>query len=87
MADGHEFAEQALATGCGIDNTKAAEFEADVPVIMVKTPVLPLHMCRTDSSGICRQVQLIGITRHQGKTTTCFMIKSILEAGRDAGQV
>ncbi len=90
MADGHEFAEQALGYGAAaLITQKPLTFEADVPVIMVRDSRSALAYVSDRFFGhMSGRFNLIGITGTKGKTTTCFMIKSILEAaGRRTGLI
>jgi UDP-N-acetylmuramoyl-L-alanyl-D-glutamate--2,6-diaminopimelate ligase len=89
-ADGHEFAEQALGYGAAAFITqKPLSFETDVPVITVKDSRSALAYVSDKFFGhVSERFNLIGITGTKGKTTTCFMIKSILEAaGRKTGLI
>ncbi len=89
-ADGHGFAEQALGNGAAaLITQKPLAFETDVPVITVKDSRMALAYVSDRFFGhISGRFNLIGITGTKGKTTTCFMIKSILEAaGRRAGLI
>ncbi len=78
--DAHEFADQAIANGaCAL----VVERILDKPV-----PQLQVRSCRAAMSGIASaffgrpadSLRLFGITGTKGKTTTSYLIKSILEA-------
>jgi UDP-N-acetylmuramoyl-L-alanyl-D-glutamate--2,6-diaminopimelate ligase len=87
-ADGHRFIEPALKTGA-IGVVSEREAPADFARVWVKVP----HIRRA-LSGAARafaghpelKLRLVGITGTNGKTTTAFLIHSILEAaGETAG--
>lgn len=90
VADGHEFANQALAYGAAAFITqKPLAFDVGVPVVTVRDSRSALaHVSDRFYGHMSGRFSLIGITGTKGKTTTCFMIKSILEAaGRKTGLI
>jgi len=87
--DGHKFIPQAIENG-----TRAflVQKDVDVPddatVVRVKDTRYALAAWPTFFSASVKQVNLVGITGTKGKTTTTYMIKSILEAfGQKVGLV
>ncbi len=89
-ADGHKYAAQALKNGASaLIIEKELEFDADVPVIRTEDTRIALA-CMADRfyGHLSGRLNLIGITGTKGKTTTTFMVKSILEAaGRKVGLI
>jgi len=90
MTDGHEFARQALDNGAAaFVAQKALALETDLPVVMVRDSrnALAYISDRFFGHPSCR-FNLIGITGTKGKTTTSYMVKSILEAaGKKTGLI
>jgi len=90
VTDGHRFAAQALENGASaLILEKDLKDTRDVPVIKVKNARHALA-CISDKfyGHPSDKVRLIGITGTKGKTTTTFMLKSILEAsGRKVGMI
>lgn len=76
--DGHNYIEQAVAKGAvAVVAEKATP--ATVPVFIVKdTRVALAKISKTWFSFPSTQMKLIGVTASNGKTTTAFMIDSIL---------
>lgn len=83
-ADGHEYIPQAIANGAAaLVVQKDVELPAGVSI--VKTPDTRYALaCISDTyfGHPSAKFNLIGITGTKGKTTTAFMVKSILESGR-----
>lgn len=81
--DGHKFAEQAASKGAkAIICTKAINISTEgVSVIEVEDSRIALSVAASNYYNHPEQsLKLIGITGTNGKTTSTFMIKSILEA-------
>ncbi len=90
MTDGHGFAQQAIDYGAvALIAQKPLTIETDMPMIIVKDSRSALAYVSDRFYGhMSSKFNLIGITGTKGKTTTCFMIKSILEAaGRKVGLI
>jgi len=88
--DGHKYAAQALKNGAAaLIIEKELDFDANVPVIRTDNTRFALAYIADRFYGhISGRLNLIGITGTKGKTTTTFMVKSILEAaGRKVGLV
>lgn len=83
-ADGHEYIPQALDNGAvAIAIQKSTEVPSGVSVI--KTPDTRYALAFLSDAFFGHpsgKFKLIGITGTKGKTTTSFMVKSILESGR-----
>ncbi len=91
-ADGHQFAADAVRSGAAALLTEH-EVElpegADVTVIRVEDVHYALAFVSAAFFGHpARQMKIIGITGTKGKTTTTYLVKSILEqAGRKVGLI
>ena len=88
-ADGHAFAPEAVARGAAA-LIVARPIEIDGPVqVRVRNPRRALALAATRMYGYpSRSFSLIGITGTNGKTTTSFMIESILRAaGKTTGLI
>ena len=91
-ADGHKFAADAVRSGAAALLTEH-EVElpegADVTVIRVEDVHYALAFVSAAFFGHpARQMKIIGITGTKGKTTTTYLVKSILEqAGRKVGLI
>ncbi len=91
-ADGHKFAADAVRSGAAALLTEH-EVElpegADVTVIRVEDVHYALAFVSAAFFGHpARQLKIIGITGTKGKTTTTYLVKSILEqAGRKVGLI
>ena len=77
--DGHNFLHQALENGAGAIISEK-EFNLSIPVVTVENSRIALAHCsnifyKKPSS----KFKLIGVTGTNGKTTTTYLIKSILE--------
>lgn len=89
-SDGHKFVLQALKNGASaLIIQKKLEFDIDVPVIMTEdTRTALAYMADRFYGHLSGRLNLIGVTGTKGKTTTTYMVKSILEAsGRKVGIV
>ena len=78
--DGHDFAPQALANGCC---ALVVERELDLPCPQVVVHDVRAVMARIASAFNGhpeRRLRLVGITGTKGKTTTTYMLKSVIEA-------
>jgi UDP-N-acetylmuramoyl-L-alanyl-D-glutamate--2,6-diaminopimelate ligase len=81
-ADGAAFAPQAIAAGAAaIVADRAASTATDVPWIVVKDARLALAWLAAEYFGHpSREMQVVGITGTNGKTTTAYLVSSILQA-------
>ena len=89
-ADGHMYAAQALKNGASaLIIEKELDFDANVPVIRTEDSRIALaYMADRFYGHLSGRINLIGITGTKGKTTTTYMVKSILEAaGRKVGLI
>lgn len=84
VADGHEFAQKAVEAGAtALVICKNIEVPQDVTVVKVDdTRVALAHLSAAYFDYPADTLKVIGITGTKGKTTTTYMVKSILE---DAG--
>ncbi len=92
VADGHKFAGAAVEAGaCVLLVEKEIELpvEADVTVIMVPDTHYAMAFVSAAFFGYpAEEMKTIGITGTKGKTTTTYLVKSILEnAGRKVGLI
>ena len=85
--DGHKFVEEAIANGATavmLDmsaDLKGIKIPASVTIIITDDTRKALAICSATFYGNpARKLRLIGVTGTKGKTTTTYMIKSILEA-------
>ncbi len=88
--DGHDYAAQALENGAAaLITQKETEPVMGVPVIRTEDTRIALAYVSDRFFGhLSGRFKLIGITGTKGKTTTTFMIKSILESfGRKVGLI
>lgn len=91
--DGHAFAAGAVENGAvaiiGEDAEALRPLASSVPVVIVPDtrPVLPV--IATEFSGHpTRKLKLVGVTGTKGKTTTTYLVESILQAaGHDTGVI
>ncbi len=88
-ADGHDFIGQAVEKGAVVVLTERDTGEVDAPRIIVDDARRALaSLCRTFYRDPSKGLALIGITGTNGKTTTAFLVESILrEAGLEAGLI
>ncbi len=90
MADGHEFADQAQENGAAaLIVQKMLKVDSRLPVIAVRESRTALaYVSDRFYNHPSGNFNLIGITGTKGKTTTSWMVKSILEAaGRKTGLI
>ena len=80
--DGAEFAPQAIAAGAAaIVSERGAVGASDVPWIVVTDARLALaHLAAEFYGHPSREMQVVGITGTNGKTTTGYLVSAILEA-------
>ena len=91
-SDGHRFIQQAVAQGAiaiVAERSGAAEVPADAPAVFVEDSRKALALLAAAFFGHpSRKLRLIGITGTKGKTTTSYLVKSIIEAaGRTTGLI
>lgn len=89
-ADGHEFAGEALKNGAAAFIVQRdIDIGTDAPVLRTDDTRKALALVSDRFYGhLTDRFNLIGITGTKGKTTTTFMVKSILEAsGRKVGLI
>ena len=86
--DAHDYAPQAVANGCV---ALVVDHFVDVDVPQVKVTSVRAAMSRMAAAFYghpADQMRLVGVTGTKGKTTTTYMIKSILEtAGMKVGLI
>ena len=88
IVDGHDFIENAIQAGAGaIVISKDVAISSELTVIRVEDARLALAlMSAAFFDHPAKQLKVIGITGTKGKTTTVYMMKSILEnAGYHVG--
>lgn len=88
--DGHRYAQEAVARGAVcLVSEKQVEVPATIPVIRVGNTRRALALLANEFySRPSTQLTLIGVTGTQGKTTTVYLIESILrEAGYPVGMI
>jgi UDP-N-acetylmuramoyl-L-alanyl-D-glutamate--2,6-diaminopimelate ligase len=78
-SDGHDFAASAAKQGCAVVVAEHMT-DADVPHIIVPDSHRAYSLlCENFFGSPARRLKLVGITGTNGKTTTAFLIKEILE--------
>ena len=78
--DAHDFAPQALSNGC---TALVVERRLDVPcpqVVVTDVRAAMTRMASAFNGHPERRLRLVGITGTKGKTTTTYLLKSVLEA-------
>ena len=93
--DGHDFVQEAISNGATaliLDmkaNLKNMKIPEDVTVVIVQDSRIALAIAACNFYGnASKKFTLIGVTGTKGKTTTCYMIKAILEkAGKKVGLI
>lgn len=90
--DGHRYAVEAVNAGAAallVEHEVELSEDCDVTVIRVEDVRLALAFVSAAFFGHpARQMKIIGITGTKGKTTTTYLVKSILEqAGRKVGLI
>lgn len=87
-ADGHDFAEIAVKRGAAAVVSEK-EMDLGVPCVLVKDCRRQLALsCSAFYAHPCEKLKLIAVTGTNGKTTTTFIMKSILEnAGFKVGLI
>lgn len=91
-ADGHDFAAEVVKKGAGVlvvEKEVRLETEKEVTVIRVADTRYAMAFIAAEWFGNpAREMKTIGITGTKGKTTTTYMVKSILEhAGYKVGLI
>ncbi len=86
--DAHDFAPQAIQNGC-VALVVDHYVEADVPQVKVTNVRAAMsRMAAAFYGNPANEMRLVGVTGTKGKTTTTYMIKSILEhAGMKVGLI
>ena len=80
-ADGHEFAGQAVAAGA-VALVVERPLELDVPQLLVEDARASMAVAADFFFGQpTRELEVAGVTGTNGKTTTAFLLRSVLEAG------
>ncbi len=96
QVDGHHFIEEAIQRGAiaiiteeAVDNTLLEAKKKEVSFIQVSDSQAALaHLVPTFFEHPADRLQLIGITGTNGKTTTCYLIESLLhESGLKTGRL
>lgn len=92
IQDGHAYAAAAVQAGAGVllvEKDVELPEEADVTVIRVSDTHYAMAFVSAAFFGNpAREMKIIGITGTKGKTTTTYLVKSILEhAGRKVGLI
>lgn len=76
--DGHNYIQEAIDKGATAVIAQE-DITARVPIFVVKNSRIALaQLCKTWFSFPCSPLKMIGVTASNGKTTTAFMIDSIL---------
>ena len=90
MTDGHKYAPQVVAAGAKVLVVEEpVEAPKDVTVIQVKDSRYAMALISAAYYGYpAEEMKVIGVTGTKGKTTTTYMVKSILEsAGYKVGLI
>ncbi len=87
LADGHSFAESAVKSGAVLVIAEK-QINADNLLIVDDTKELFFSMCLAWFGNPLEKMKLIGITGTNGKTSTTYMLKAILEnEGKKCGLI
>jgi len=88
-ADGHEYISQAARQGALAVVAEKKGPGYDIPVIVVENSRRALALLADSFYGRpSRKLKLVGITGTNGKTTTTYLVRSVIEAaGRTAGLI
>lgn len=92
QADGHDYAANAVEAGAGVLLVeKEVALPEDAEVTVIKVPDTHYAMAFVSAAFFgypAERMKIIGITGTKGKTTTTYLVKSILEqAGRKVGLI
>lgn len=92
LADGHKFVQNAVEAGAGVLLVeKEVELPENAEVTVIKVPDTHYAMAFVSAAFFgypAERMKIIGITGTKGKTTTTYLVKSILEqAGRKVGLI
>src|SRR6476659_2926306 len=79
--DGHDFAPDAVARGASA-LVVARPLGLGVPEVLVEDVRASMAVAAAALAGDpTSRLKMVGVTGTNGKTTTCFMVRSLLEAG------
>lgn len=85
--DGHTVAAQALSQGAAAVIT-ARDLGLQNQLVVADTRAAYTHLCAAIAGNPQQKLKIIGVTGTNGKTTTCFILKDILEcAGHKTGLI
>ncbi len=88
--DGHHFIEEVIARGArAVIAEQMLPHSVDIPLVVVKDARQALAQVSAEFfSHPSREITLVGITGTNGKTTTSYLIESIIKAaGKEAGVI
>lgn len=87
--DGHDFAPAAVAAGAGAVLGERAVGPLNVPQILVRSARSALAVAAAWANGFpANELGVVGVTGTDGKTTTSFLVRSMLgESGLPAGLI
>jgi UDP-N-acetylmuramoyl-L-alanyl-D-glutamate--2,6-diaminopimelate ligase len=89
-SDGHQFIEEAISGGaCAIMVEQSPPYPVDVTVVLVRDSRKALAQISAEFFGQpSQEIKMVGITGTNGKTTSSYLIESILQkAGRRVGTI